>query len=86
MDVKELERLIDEHSEMYSLGPPIALTYLSVHKYCEVHCSSEGSKVKRLGGLHVIGTSLHESWRIDNQLHGRAGRQGDPGSTRFMAR
>ncbi|KAF3775289.1 translocase subunit protein, partial [Nymphaea thermarum] len=43
-----------------------------------------GVEVKNLGGLHVIGTSLHESRRIDNQLRGRAGRQGDPGSTRFM--
>ncbi|KAJ4700751.1 Protein translocase subunit SecA [Melia azedarach] len=84
MDVKELERLIDEQSEMYPLGPTIGLTYLSVLKDCEVHCSNEGSEVKRLGGLHVIGTSLHESRRIDNQLRGRAGRQGDPGSTRFM--
>ncbi len=40
-------------------------------------------KVKQLGGLHVIGTERHESRRIDNQLRGRAGRQGDPGSSRF---
>jgi preprotein translocase subunit SecA len=40
-------------------------------------------KVKDLGGLHVIGTERHESRRIDNQLRGRAGRQGDPGSSRF---
>ncbi|TXG53029.1 hypothetical protein EZV62_022198 [Acer yangbiense] len=86
MDLKELEKLIDEQSEMYPLGPTIALTYLSVLKDCEVHCFNEGSEVKRLGGLHVIGTSLHESRRIDNQLRGRAGRQGDPGSTRFMVR
>ncbi len=39
--------------------------------------------VKELGGLHIIGTERHESRRIDNQLRGRAGRQGDPGSTRF---
>ena len=37
----------------------------------------------RLGGLHVLGTERHESRRIDNQLRGRAGRQGDPGSSRF---
>ncbi|OAY58360.2 hypothetical protein MANES_02G167701v8 [Manihot esculenta] len=84
MDVKELEKLANEESELYPLGPTIALTYLSVLKDCEVHCLNEGSEVKRLGGLHVIGTSLHESRRIDNQLRGRAGRQGDPGSTRFM--
>lgn len=43
----------------------------------------EGLKVCELGGLHVIGTERHESRRIDNQLRGRAGRQGDPGSSRF---
>ncbi len=42
-----------------------------------------GDGVKQLGGLHIIGTERHESRRIDNQLRGRAGRQGDPGSTRF---
>ncbi|KAK9270302.1 hypothetical protein L1049_025880 [Liquidambar formosana] len=84
IDLKELEKLVDEQSEMYPLGPTIALAYLSVLIDCEVHCFNEGSEVKKLGGLHVIGTSLHESRRIDNQLRGRAGRQGDPGSTRFM--
>ncbi|KAL3504266.1 hypothetical protein ACH5RR_034107 [Cinchona calisaya] len=84
LDSRELQRLVDEQSEMYPLGPSIALTYLSVLQDCEIHCLSEGLEVKRLGGLHVIGTSLHESRRIDNQLRGRAGRQGDPGSTRFM--
>ena len=43
-----------------------------------------GSGVGELGGLHVIGTQRHESRRIDNQLRGRAGRQGDPGSSRFF--
>jgi preprotein translocase subunit SecA len=43
----------------------------------------EGRKVAELGGLHVIGTERHESRRIDNQLRGRSGRQGDPGSSRF---
>ena len=42
-----------------------------------------GDSVPALGGLHIIGTERHESRRIDNQLRGRAGRQGDPGSTRF---
>ena len=41
-------------------------------------------QVKALGGLYVVGTSRHESRRIDNQLRGRSGRQGDPGSTRFF--
>ena len=43
----------------------------------------EGRKVAELGGLHIVGTERHESRRIDNQLRGRAGRQGDPGSSRF---
>ncbi len=43
-----------------------------------------GDGVKEVGGLHIIGTERHESRRIDNQLRGRAGRQGDPGSTRFF--
>jgi preprotein translocase subunit SecA len=53
------------------------------HEY-EAFTSSEHNEVVSLGGLHVIGTERHESRRIDNQLRGRAGRQGDPGSTRFF--
>ena len=44
----------------------------------------EAEKVRELGGLHVIGTERHEARRIDNQLRGRSGRQGDPGSTQFF--
>ena len=43
-----------------------------------------GQTIRQFGGLHVIGTERHESRRIDNQLRGRAGRQGDPGSSRFF--
>ncbi|MBV9284268.1 MAG: SEC-C domain-containing protein, partial [Acidimicrobiia bacterium] len=46
-------------------------------------CSVEGDKIRELGGLYVLGTERHESRRIDNQLRGRAGRQGDPGESRF---
>jgi preprotein translocase subunit SecA len=46
-------------------------------------CQAEGDKVRELGGLYVLGTERHESRRIDNQLRGRAGRQGDPGESRF---
>ena len=45
---------------------------------------SRGREVAAVGGLHIIGTERHESRRIDNQLRGRAGRQGDPGSSRFF--
>jgi len=44
----------------------------------------EAKKIKELGGLHVIGTERHEARRIDNQLRGRSGRQGDPGSSQFF--
>ncbi len=46
-------------------------------------CRLEHEEVVKLGGLHIIGTERHESRRIDNQLRGRSGRQGDPGSSRF---
>src|SRR6202042_1970135 len=46
-------------------------------------CKAEGDEVRKFGGLHILGTERHESRRIDNQLRGRAGRQGDPGSSRF---
>ena len=47
-------------------------------------CQKEHDEVVRLGGLHIVGTERHDSRRIDNQLRGRAGRQGDPGSSRFF--
>ncbi|MDB9309366.1 preprotein translocase subunit SecA [Aphanizomenon sp. CS-733/32] len=53
------------------------------HEY-EEFTSREHDQVVERGGLHVIGTERHESRRIDNQLRGRAGRQGDPGTTRFF--
>ncbi len=46
-------------------------------------CEDEHKQVVNLGGLHIVGTERHEARRIDNQLRGRAGRQGDPGSSRF---
>ncbi len=52
-------------------------------EYDEVLISEE-EKVRKVGGLHVIGTERHESRRVDNQLRGRSGRQGDLGSTRFF--
>jgi preprotein translocase subunit SecA len=49
----------------------------------QAQCASEHDAVVALGGLHILGTERHEARRIDNQLRGRAGRQGDPGSSRF---
>ena len=49
----------------------------------KVHIEKPDKRILELGGLHIIGTERHESRRIDNQLRGRSGRQGDPGSSRF---
>ena len=53
-----------------------------LEKY-RAQCESEKEKVKSLGGLYILGTERHESRRIDNQLRGRSGRQGDPGESQF---
>ena len=50
----------------------------------EPQCKAEADEVRELGGLYICGTERHESRRIDNQLRGRSGRQGDPGETRFF--
>ena len=55
----------------------------ALEKYRRV-CAEEKKKVLEAGGLQIIGTERHESRRIDNQLRGRSGRQGDPGATRFF--
>lgn len=58
-------------------------TYESVLKEMKEQCAAEHDQVVAKGGLHIIGTERHEARRIDNQLRGRSGRQGDPGSSRF---
>ncbi len=58
--------------------------YNLIKQEYDQYTSAEHDEVVEYGGLHVIGTERHESRRIDNQLRGRAGRQGDPGSTRFF--
>ena len=66
--MEKLQERVAEVTEMYPLCDAIALAYVTVLKDCEIHCFAEGAEVKELGGLHVIGTSLHESRRIDNQV------------------
>ena len=56
---------------------------VSVYEEILRDCEKNKQEVLALGGLHILGTERHESRRIDNQLRGRAGRQGDPGSSRF---
>ncbi|MEO1591158.1 MAG: preprotein translocase subunit SecA, partial [Cyanobacteria bacterium J06632_22] len=58
--------------------------YSKIYDEYDQFTSVEHNEVVDLGGLHVIGTERHESRRVDNQLRGRAGRQGDPGSTKFF--
>jgi preprotein translocase subunit SecA len=82
----DLKRLTNE------FGGPLYPTRLEVPKDVweaavtryEPEMRVEGREVASLGGLHIIGTERHESRRIDNQLRGRSGRQGDPGSSRFF--
>ncbi len=56
---------------------------LEIFEEIKADCEKDKQEVVALGGLHILGTERHESRRIDNQLRGRAGRQGDPGSSRF---
>lgn len=57
--------------------------YEAVVARYKAECLAEHDEVVKLGGLHILGTERHESRRIDNQLRGRSGRQGDPGSSKF---
>ncbi len=58
-------------------------TYAEALAEAKAICDEEHERVVEVGGLHIVGTERHDSRRIDNQLRGRAGRQGDPGSSRF---
>jgi preprotein translocase subunit SecA len=75
-----LQTLRERNLDASSLPKP---EYEAIHSQWLEHCRREHDEVVQLGGLHILGTERHESRRIDNQLRGRAGRQGDPGSSRF---
>ena len=87
------ETLLDEFALPVALEmmPPDFLTardkaqqrYHELHKKYTEKCKIEGDQIRALGGLYVLGTERHESRRIDNQLRGRSGRQGDLGESRF---
>ncbi len=82
----DLKRLTNEDGRpLYPtrLEVPPEVWKEAVEKY-EPAMKAEGREVAALAGLHIIGTERHESRRIDNQLRGRSGRQGDPGSSRFF--
>ncbi len=70
--------------EGLSVGTPeFDARYEALLPRFQTECKAEGDEVRALGGLYVLGTERHESRRIDNQLRGRSGRQGDPGESRF---
>jgi preprotein translocase subunit SecA len=84
----DLESLLNvstlPYKELNSFERVVVNLYQEILKYFQKECKKEREKVVELGGLYVIGTERHESRRIDNQLRGRAGRQGDPGTSRFF--
>ncbi|MEH2321649.1 preprotein translocase subunit SecA [Nostoc sp.] len=84
----EAEDKVAIAAEKAPIDDPVILklrsAYNRVKQEYEQFTTREHNEVVEIGGLHVIGTERHESRRIDNQLRGRAGRQGDPGTTRFF--
>ena len=80
-----LKQLIDANDQdEYVLSNPLYKYYKDTLEDNKELVKVDKNNILKLGGLHVIGTERHESRRIDNQLRGRAGRQGDPGSSRFF--
>ena len=71
---KEDSEVIKEYLQLYQ----------KIYTKQKTYIENQNTEVKNFGGLHVIGTERHESRRIDDQLRGRSGRQGDPGSSRFF--
>src|SRR5579862_1543837 len=77
------ERLRKENKDPDAVFSESRAEWDAVYGQIEAQILKEHDEVVELGGLHILGTERHESRRIDNQLRGRAGRQGDPGSARF---
>ena len=80
------EELAKQEMQRSSLEPSTAeydKAYVAAFEKLAAETSAEREKVLAVGGLYVVGTERHESRRIDNQLRGRSGRQGDPGESRF---
>jgi preprotein translocase subunit SecA len=88
MSELQAEEILAVASEKAPTDDPVVQrlreVYKEIRKTYEGFTSKEHEQVVNQGGLHVIGTERHESRRVDNQLRGRAGRQGDPGSARFF--
>ena len=81
---QEYVRAVEEIREKLEKAPEAyRQRYEEILESYKKVCAEEREKVIGAGGLHIVGTERHESRRIDNQLRGRSGRQGDPGSSRF---
>ena len=87
VDAEEMARAFEEAKRMqqYGLMDPDINPEAYGRSLAKVRplCNAEHDRVVELGGLHILATERHEARRIDNQLRGRSGRQGDPGSSRF---
>ncbi|SEJ26709.1 protein translocase subunit secA [Deinococcus reticulitermitis] len=81
--IKAVSRLDPEAETLGLQIPGITPEFIRQALDLQQATVQDHERVKELGGLHIVGTERHESRRIDNQLRGRAGRQGDPGSSRF---
>lgn len=81
---RERVKVVEEVREQLEKAPDLYKQQFDevLEKYKSI-CAEEREKVVAAGGLHILGTERHEARRIDNQLRGRAGRQGDPGTSRF---
>ncbi|RMG92330.1 MAG: preprotein translocase subunit SecA [Chloroflexi bacterium] len=75
---------LEQAREITKTVPGLPENLINMIREIQTQTEREREEVRRLGGLHVIGSERHESRRIDNQLRGRAARQGDPGSSRFF--
>lgn len=83
-DPEVLEKITTYNSTLNEEEQKLKDKYDKIYKDFKAVTDEEKKKVLELGGLHILGTERHESRRIDNQLRGRAGRQGDPGSSIFF--
>jgi preprotein translocase subunit SecA len=88
IDLTEIPQTDWNHAlDMLRRGEDVTTTYTEpwahILKDAAADCATDQAQVLASGGLHILGTERHEARRIDNQLRGRAGRQGDPGSSRF---
>nr|BCG67685.1 preprotein-translocase subunit a [Haptophyceae sp. NIES-3900] len=87
MSVDTVDSILDLACEKNKTSDELILLFRKYYEKLtdnfEKNCQAEREKVIKLGGLHIIGTERHDSRRIDDQLRGRSGRQGEPGTSRF---